>query len=71
MKHSRLLPWARVAPSKTPPVKSDTSRPVKESVVPVLPPMDRRRGSRMPKARTSRMKLWVCQIGFSGDEAVR
>ena len=54
VKHSRLLPWAKVAPLKTPFVKSETSRPVKEFVVPVLPPIERRRGSSRPKARTSR-----------------
>ncbi len=60
MKHSRLLPSARVAPLKTPLVREAGSMPVKELVVPVLPPTERRRGSWLANWRTSRMKLgWV------------
>lgn len=45
MKHCRLFPSARVAPLKTPLVRAVTSTPVKELVVPVLPPTERRRAS--------------------------
>ena len=37
-----------MAPLKTPFVRLAMSRPVKELVVPVLPPMERRRGSCRP-----------------------
>lgn len=44
-----------MAASKTPWVRLETSRLVKELGVPVLPPGEKRPGSWAPKARTSRM----------------
>ncbi len=61
MKHCRLFPWARVAPLKTPLVKALISTPVNELVVPVLPPIERRRVSLVANWRTLSMKLGLCQ----------